>query len=97
MPAIKIAPHWLTQAVLNLIVNAGESIPQGRRRAMVRLWATTADGGRMVRLGVTDNRTRHGARDSASRVRPVLHHQIAQHGHRARAALGAQGGDPRRR
>jgi len=31
LPPVKIAPHWLTQAMLNLIVNAGEAIPQGRR------------------------------------------------------------------
>jgi PAS domain S-box-containing protein len=55
LPAVKVAPHWLTQAVLNLIVNAGEAIPPGRRRASVRIWATTADDGRSVKLGVTDN------------------------------------------
>ncbi len=55
LPAVKIAPHWLTQAMLNLIVNAGEAIPRGRRRALVRIWATAADDGRTVRLGVSDN------------------------------------------
>jgi PAS domain S-box-containing protein len=54
LPKVKIAPHWLTQAVLNLIVNAGESIPEGRK-GRVRLWASTGADGRMVRLGVTDN------------------------------------------
>lgn len=55
LPAVKIAPHWLTQAVLNLIVNAGEAIPEGRRAARVRIWAKVSDDGRAVRLGVTDN------------------------------------------
>ncbi|MFN0131549.1 MAG: ATP-binding protein [Phycisphaerales bacterium] len=55
LPAVRIAPHWLTQAMLNLIVNAGESIPEGRRRAIVRIWANAADDGRTVRLGVTDS------------------------------------------
>jgi PAS domain S-box-containing protein len=55
LPMVKIAPHWLTQAVLNLIVNAGESIPEGRRKARVRLWAAAGDEGRTVRLGITDN------------------------------------------
>lgn len=55
LPRVKIAPHWLTQAVLNLIVNAGESIPEGRRKARVRLWAVADDDGATVRLGVTDN------------------------------------------
>lgn len=54
LPAIKIAPHWLTQAMLNLIVNAGEAIPKGRE-GMVRVWAKKADHGTMVKLGVTDN------------------------------------------
>lgn len=57
LPPIRIAPHWLTQAVLNLIINAGESIPisGSRRRGRVRVWADTIKHGRAVRLGVTDN------------------------------------------
>jgi len=55
LPTIRIASHWLTQAVLNLIVNAGESIPASRRNAVVKVWASTSDDGKMVRLGVTDN------------------------------------------
>lgn len=55
LPAVTIPPHWLTQAVLNLIVNAGEAIPPGRRRGRVRVWAKSADDGKTVRLGVTDN------------------------------------------
>lgn len=55
LPAVNIAPHWLTQAVLNLIVNAGEAIPVGRRGASVRIWAKVGQGSGIVRLGVTDN------------------------------------------
>lgn len=55
LPPVSIAPHWLTQAALNLIVNAGESMPPGRRAARVRVWAKVTDGGRTVTLGVTDN------------------------------------------
>jgi PAS domain S-box-containing protein len=67
LPAVAVAPHRLTQAVLNLVVNAGEAIPAERKRkqGMVRLWAERAeramgeDGGgvgrAMVRIGVTDN------------------------------------------
>ncbi len=55
LPPVGIAPHWLTQAALNLIVNAGESLPAGRRLARVRVWAKVTDAGRTVTLGVTDN------------------------------------------
>jgi len=55
LPPVKIAPHWLTQAMLNLIVNAGEAMPRGRRQAQIRIWASSPDHGRTVRLGVTDN------------------------------------------
>lgn len=55
LPLVQTAPHWLTQAALNMIVNAGEAIPEGRRTGKVRLWARASDGGSVVRLGVTDN------------------------------------------
>jgi PAS domain S-box-containing protein len=55
LPPVRIAPHWLTQAMLNLIVNAGEAIPDKRRGARVRVRAALSEDGRTVRLGVTDN------------------------------------------
>ncbi len=55
LPAVGIAPHWLTQAVLNLIVNAGEAIPEGRRRALVRISAVLTSNKKSVRLSVSDN------------------------------------------
>lgn len=68
LPRVPVAPHKLTQAVLNLIVNAGEAIQSMRtrpRRALVRLWAhspggeagrkTAAVAAREVHLGVADN------------------------------------------
>jgi len=63
LPKAAIAPHGLTQAVLNLIVNAGEAIPgpekRKRRQGHVRLWADVLrdDRGEWVRLGVSDNGT----------------------------------------
>ncbi|MBK7405690.1 MAG: PAS domain S-box protein [Phycisphaerales bacterium] len=62
LPIVKIGPHWLTQAVLNLIVNAGEAIPEGRREGRVRITAKPVDGGRSVRLGITDNGRGMGSR-----------------------------------
>lgn len=58
LPTVRVAAHRLTQAVLNLVVNAGEAIPSPaervRRQGIVRVWAERgADG--TVRLGVTDN------------------------------------------
>lgn len=68
LPRVPVAPHKLTQAVLNLIVNAGEAFQSMRtrpRRALVRLWAhapggeagrkTAAVAAREVHLGVADN------------------------------------------
>jgi signal transduction histidine kinase len=63
LPLVTIPAHALTQAVLNLVVNAGEAIPppsvRRRRQGHVRLWAECADDsyGAWVRLGVTDNGT----------------------------------------
>jgi PAS domain S-box-containing protein len=54
LPEVRITTIRLTQAILNLIVNAGEAIPEGSRRALVRIWASAAKDGRTVRLGVTD-------------------------------------------
>lgn len=55
LPMVRVAPHWLTQAILNLIVNAGESIPAGRRNGRVRVWTSLSEDQGMVRIGVTDN------------------------------------------
>ena len=52
VPALAVAPHRLSQAVFNLVVNAGESIAD---QGTVRLWAATQPGGRVVRIGVTDD------------------------------------------
>ena len=58
LPKAAIAPHGLTQAVLNLIVNAGEAIPgpekRKRRQGHVRLCAEELrdDRGEWGRLGV---------------------------------------------
>ncbi len=67
LPRVPVAPHKLTQAVLNLIVNAGEAIQSMRERpprAVVRLWAHSpggeagrkvAVGAREVHLSIADN------------------------------------------
>lgn len=52
LPPMAVAPHRLTQAVLNLLVNAGEAVGKDGR---VELWAEPFEDSRFVRLGVTDN------------------------------------------
>jgi PAS domain S-box-containing protein len=57
LPAVRVPPHRLTQAVLNLVVNAGEAIPSRRRgpAGEVRVWAMRGETANTVMLGVTDN------------------------------------------
>ena len=70
LPPVAVAPHRLTQAVLNLVVNAGEAIPtlaadpsRKRRQGRVRVWAEFGEQrgadkeGATVRLCVADNGT----------------------------------------
>jgi len=70
LPPVAVAPHHLTQAVLNLVVNAGEVIPtlaadpsRKRRQGRVRVWAEFGEQrgadeeGATVRLCVADNGT----------------------------------------
>lgn len=52
MPPIAVAPHKLTQAVLNLVVNAGEAVGE---HGKVRIWAKASGDRRTVQLGVMDN------------------------------------------
>jgi len=54
LPLVAMSSHWLTQAMLNLIINAGESITP-RRKGRVRIWAELSDDGIAVRLAITDN------------------------------------------
>jgi len=51
LPPVRIAPHQLTQAVLNLIVNACEAVGEEGR---VRVWARR-ESDEVVALGVSDN------------------------------------------
>jgi len=55
LPAISIPPHWLTQAMLNLIVNAGEAMRDGQRGARVRIGAELSEDRKTLRLSVQDN------------------------------------------
>lgn len=55
LPPVNIAPHWLTQAVLNIVVNAGEAMPKGSRLPLIRITANVTDRGHMVELSIADN------------------------------------------
>lgn len=58
LPRVRVAAHRLTQAMMNLVVNAGEAIPADATEGTVRVWARAAqaaDGSKIVRVSVTDN------------------------------------------
>jgi PAS domain S-box-containing protein len=57
LPRVRATEHALTQAVLNLFVNAGEAIASvpGSPRGRVRIAAHAAPDGRSILLSVTDN------------------------------------------
>jgi hypothetical protein len=62
LPPVAVSAHGLTQAVLNLVINAGEAIPRpaSRRRRRtpsgeVRIAASTEKDGSEVLLSVADN------------------------------------------
>lgn len=55
LPSVAIAPHLLTQAALNIIVNAGEAIPERSSKGRVLLSARLVGGERQVRLSISDN------------------------------------------
>jgi PAS domain S-box-containing protein len=52
LPEVSVAPHRLTQAILNLVVNSGEAILE---KGDVRLWARAQEDGNFVQLAVMDN------------------------------------------
>jgi signal transduction histidine kinase len=52
LPVVGVAAHRLTQAVLNLLINASEAVTDS---GTIRLWADISNDGQYVRMGVTDN------------------------------------------
>jgi len=52
LPQLAVEPHRLTQAVLNLMVNAGEAIGVN---GTVQFWARRSPSGHSIQVGVTDN------------------------------------------
>jgi PAS domain S-box-containing protein len=92
LPRFALPTHQLTQAMLNLVVNAGEAIPppsqRKRRQGVVRLRAQTRAG----RIGPARaprrhrQRLGHDARSPPARLRDLLHHQAARPGHRVSAS-----------
>ena len=55
LPPVRAAPHWLTQAMLNLLVNASEAMPKQQKKPRVDIHACVSDDQQSVRLVVRDN------------------------------------------
>ncbi len=55
LPPVRAAPHWLTQAMLNLLVNASEAMPKQQRKPHIEIEASVSEDNQSVRLEVTDN------------------------------------------
>lgn len=54
LPLLRVARHALTQAVYNLVQNAGDAT-RNRADGVVRVWAEASSDGQTLRLGVSDN------------------------------------------
>lgn len=54
LPPVRIARHLLTQAIFNLVQNAGEAL-RSRGHGGVRVWAAPEAEGARIRIGVTDD------------------------------------------
>ena len=52
LPPLAVAPHRLTQAMFNLVVNAGEVLGEG---GTVRVWARPGPAAGEIQVGVTDD------------------------------------------
>jgi len=57
LPPVAVPPHRLTQAVLNLVVNAGEAVrgEDGTGEGTVRVWARPAPEPDRLHVGVSDD------------------------------------------
>ncbi len=55
MPHVGVAPHLLTQAVLNLVINARDAVAESPDPGEIRLTAKPLADGRFIRLTVSDN------------------------------------------
>ena len=87
LPPLEVDPQLITQALVNLIVNAAEATPSGGGAIEVETARATSLGRDEIVVRVRDSGAGIPARAGARAVQAVLHHQ-------ARGARAGAGGQP---
>ena len=84
LPAVRGQPVLVEQLVVNLCLNARDAmVSRGEGERRLTIIGEPGVETHEIRLVVAGHRRRHPGRGAGAGVRPVLHHQAGQQGHRA--------------